>query len=48
MVAMPDELVNIESTANLIPEAGQSVATSQQQAIERLAQEIVGTMEAPW
>jgi hypothetical protein len=48
MVAMPDELVNIQSTANLIPEAGQSVATSQQKAIERLAQEIVATMESPW
>jgi hypothetical protein len=48
MVAMPDELTNFESTANLIPEAGQSVATSQQKAIERLAQEIVATMESPW
>jgi len=48
MVAMPDELVNIEATANLIPEAGQSVATSQQKAIKRLAQEIVATMESPW
>jgi Lipopolysaccharide-assembly len=48
MVAMPQELVNFQSSANLIPEVGQSVATSQQQAIQRLAQEIVGTMEAPW
>jgi lipopolysaccharide assembly LptE-like protein len=48
MVAMPQELVNIEASATLIPEVGQSVATSQQKAIERLAQEIVGTMEAPW
>jgi hypothetical protein len=47
-IAMPDELVSIQSTANLIPEIGQSVATSQQQAIERLAQEIVATMESPW
>ena len=45
---MPAELVNIQATANLIPEAGQSVATSQQKAIERLAQQIVATMEAPW
>ena len=29
-------------------EAGQSVATQQQQAIVRLAQQIVGTMETPW
>lgn len=47
-IALPPELVGIEATANLVPEAGQSVATSQQQAIERLAQQIVGTMEAPW
>jgi hypothetical protein len=47
-LAMPPELVGMEATANMVPEAGQSVATSQQQAIERLAQQIVGTMEAPW
>jgi hypothetical protein len=46
--AMPPELVSITQTTNLIPEVGQSVATSQQQAIERLAQQIVSTMEAPW
>ena len=48
LVPMPQELVSIQASANLIPEVGQSVATSQQQAIDRLAQEIVGTMEAPW
>jgi Lipopolysaccharide-assembly len=47
-LALPPELIVINQTANLIPEAGQSVATSQQQAIERLAQQIVSTMEAPW
>jgi hypothetical protein len=47
-IPMPPELVPISQTSNLIPEAGQSVATSQQQAIERLAQQIVSTMEAPW
>jgi hypothetical protein len=45
---VPPELVLISQTTNLIPEIGQSVATSQQQAIERLAQQIVSTMEAPW
>jgi hypothetical protein len=45
---VPPQLVLINQTSNLIPEAGQSVATSQQQAIERLAQQIVSTMEAPW
>jgi hypothetical protein len=47
-LALPPELILIGQTANLIPEVGQSVATSQQQAIERLAQQIVSTMEAPW
>lgn len=47
-LALPPELISISQTTNLIPEAGQSVATSQQQAIERLAQQIVSTMEAPW
>lgn len=48
MIPIPAELLNMSQTSNLIPEAGQSVATSQQQAIHRLAQQIVGTMEAPW
>ncbi|HVT28351.1 MAG TPA: LPS assembly lipoprotein LptE [Lacipirellulaceae bacterium] len=48
MIPVPAELLAISQTSNLIPEAGQSVATSQQQAIQRLAQQIVGTMEAPW
>jgi hypothetical protein len=47
-IPLPPELVPVGQTTNLIPEAGQSVATSQQQAIERLAQQIVSTMEAPW
>jgi Lipopolysaccharide-assembly len=48
MITMPPELVAMSETSNIIPEAGQSVASSQQQAIERLAQQIVATMEAPW
>ena len=48
MLALPPELVGMSQTSNLIPEAGQTVATAQTQAIKRLAQQIVGTMEAPW
>lgn len=48
MINLPPDLVAMSSTSNIIPEAGQSVATSQQQAIDRLAQQIVATMEAPW
>jgi hypothetical protein len=47
-IAVPPELVVMSETSNVIPEAGFSVATSQQQAIERLAQQIVAAMEAPW
>ncbi len=47
-LVLPPELVVIQQTSTLIPEVGQSVATSQQQAIERLAQQVVSTMEMPW
>jgi hypothetical protein len=45
---LPPELIVIHQTSPLIPEVGQSVASSQQQVIERLAQQIVSTMETPW
>jgi len=47
-IALPPELLPIGQTATLIPEVGQSDAVAQQQAIERLAQQIVSTMEEPW
>jgi hypothetical protein len=47
-IPMPPGLVIMSGTSNIIPEAGQTVATQQQQAIQRLAQQIVATMEAPW
>lgn len=47
-IALPPELLPFNQTAALIPEGGQSVVTSQQQAIERLAQQIVSTMEEQW
>ncbi len=47
-VALPPELVGMGQTSTLVPEAGQSVAIAQQQAIDRLAQQIVATMEQPW
>jgi hypothetical protein len=37
-----------EATGNLVPEAGQSLAVAQQEAINRLAEQIVGLMEKPW
>jgi hypothetical protein len=45
-VPIPSALVS--ETATAVPEYGQSITTAQQQAIERLATQIVGMMEAPW
>lgn len=45
---LPVELLPVGNVSTLLPETGQSVATAQQQAIERLAQQIVSTMEEPW
>ena len=35
-------------TANFVPEAGQSISTAQQMAIQRTARQIVSRMEMPW
>jgi hypothetical protein len=48
VLALPPELVGISQSASLIPEAGESVAVSQQEAIQRLAEQIVAVMEQPW
>jgi hypothetical protein len=48
-VPLPPELfLPMGQTAALLPEAGQSIESQQQVAIERLAQQIVATMEEPW
>src|SRR5687768_7089386 len=39
---------SVAQTADYIPEAGQSVSTAHQEAIERIAKQIVSQMEAPW
>src|SRR5688572_14302347 len=47
-IPMPAELfIPMGQTAALLPEAGQSVESQNQVAIERLAQQIVATMEEP-
>jgi hypothetical protein len=46
-LALPPEL-SVTQTAPMLAEAGQSVATQQQEAIQRLAEQIVATMEEPW
>jgi outer membrane lipopolysaccharide assembly protein LptE/RlpB len=47
-VPVSEDVVGILGTSNLVPEVGQSVATAQQQAISRMAEQIVGLMEQPW
>jgi len=41
-------LLNVSQTASFVPEGGQSLATAHQEAIHRLAEQIVGQMELPW
>ncbi|ADB16425.1 hypothetical protein Psta_1750 [Pirellula staleyi DSM 6068] len=41
-------LVNISQDANFVPEGGQSLATAQQEAIHRLATQVVDQMEIRW
>ena len=47
-IPLPLELVSVTESATLVPEVGQSVATGHQKAIQRMAQQIVAMMEAPW
>jgi hypothetical protein len=47
-IPLPEEMTTVEGTANVVPEVGQSIATAQQEAICRMAQQIVGLMEKPW
>jgi Lipopolysaccharide-assembly len=41
-------LLNIGQQANFVPEGGQSLTTAQQEAVQRLAEQIVGQMELAW
>jgi len=47
-VPVPPLLLDVQRTASFIPEGGQSGAVAHQQAIHRLAKEIVSQMEKPW
>ncbi|MEN6404865.1 MAG: LptE family protein [Thermoguttaceae bacterium] len=47
-VPLPEEIADVTGTGDVVPEVGQSVATAQQEAICRVAQQIVGLMEKPW
>jgi outer membrane lipopolysaccharide assembly protein LptE/RlpB len=47
-VPVPGECVTLTGAAGVVPEFGQSIATQQQKAIQKLAQQIVNMMETPW
>ncbi len=47
-VPMPAATVDVGQSASLVPEYGRSVVSTQQEAIIKLAQQIVGLMEEPW
>jgi hypothetical protein len=47
-IPLPPIVVNVGQSANFVPEGGQSLATAQQEAFQKIAQQIVGMMESPW
>lgn len=47
-VPLPEEIADVSGTGDVVPEVGQSITTAQQEAICRVAQQIVGLMEKPW
>ena len=47
-IPLPPEIANVSGASDLVPEVGQTVATAQQEAICRIAEQIVGLMEKPW
>lgn len=47
-VPFPTGIATAERNALVVPEAGQSIATGQQEVINKLAQQIVSQMEKPW
>jgi hypothetical protein len=47
-VPVPGAAVDVSAANSLVPEVGQSMATTQQRAIQRLAEQIVSLMEKQW
>jgi hypothetical protein len=47
-VPLPPEMLQLAAQAEFAPEVGQSLATGDQTAINRLARNIVDMMEEPW
>jgi hypothetical protein len=47
-VPIPASMVTVFNNNAFYPELGQSITTAEQEAIDQLARQIVGFMEAPW
>ena len=47
-VPIPEDLTTLLATGEFAPEVGQSLATAEQQIVDRLARQIVEMMEMPW
>jgi hypothetical protein len=47
-VPLPSTLNSINQASNIFPELGQSTVSAEMQDVQRLAQQIVSMMEAPW
>lgn len=47
-VPMPAASVDVGQSAMLVPEYGRSFASTQQESLREMAQQIVGLMEEPW
>jgi hypothetical protein len=48
VVPMPGALASVLQEGRFVPETGQSLVVAQEDAIRRLAEQIVSLMEAPW
>ncbi len=47
-IILPADLVTIGQAADFVPEVGQTYATQSNEAIQKLARQIVHLMESPW
>jgi hypothetical protein len=47
-VPVPAAIAVLAQQANLVPEYGQSITTAQQDAIDKVARQIVSMMQMPW
>jgi hypothetical protein len=47
-VPLPPEMISMAGTSRLVPEFGESTASQYEVTMQKLAKQIVNTMEAPW